>query len=614
MRADAEPRVCGMNGFLRPHKLWLALVGIVGISLAALFWIQDANNKVRAEARTRFFEQYNRQQFLVAELTAHSLSELFTTLHRNLGLVVSLFDARQVDRRRARDVRDSLHKIYGVLADTPVIDLVVFDRTGTVVAIEPPDPFTLGRSYAWRDYFRWVKEKRQPGRMYISPFMRMEGGRNRGAKELIIAEGIYGPGGEFHGAAVCTLNFDELARRHILSIRMGKHGHAWLMDSSARTILVDPNGKIAGRTFEEALLPKWPRLYHRLRAAEDGKPGSDWYDYEDPDDPQRQVRKLVSHYPVRLENRLWTVGVATPEREVEALLTSFLQRQETISTTLLVTILGGASLLLVLLFNWNRSLSTQVWLHTHALSEAHTRLESTFDELLVAKKVAAVGHLALGLAHEIRNPLSAIQMNMQMIRKKIEPSGILGENFAIVEGEIQRLNRLLKDMMNFAAPRPLRLEPVDLGEIVRRLLQLMAQRFAERQIRVETSVDSPLMLVCDPEQIHQVLLNLVLNAVEAMEQGEGNSFLCITARSRDGQASISVSDTGRGIPRDRCEQLFDPFVTTKTSGGGLGLSILQTIILSHGGTISVASEEGVGATFTVLLPLRGPAGTGELQP
>lgn len=603
-----------MNVFLRTPKLWIALVCLVGISLAALFWIQDANNKVRAEARTRFFEQYNRQQFLVAELTAHSLTELFVTLHRNLGLVVSLFDARPVDRRRAKDVRGSLHKIYGALADTPVIDLVVFDRNGSVVAIEPPDPFTLGRSYAWRDYFRWVKEKRQPGRMYISPFMRMEGGRNRGAKELIIAEGIYGPGGEFHGAAVCTLNFDELARKHILSIKMGKHGHAWLMDSSARTILVDPNGKIAGRTFEEALLPKWPRLYHRLLAAEDGQPGSGWYDYEDPDDPRLQVRKLVSHYPVRLENRLWTVGVATPEREVDALLTSFLQRQETISTTLLVTILSGTSLLLVLLFKWNRSLATQVWLHTRALSEAHTRLESTFDELLVAKKVAAVGHLALGLAHEIRNPLSAIQMNMQMICKKIEPSGILGENFAIVEGEIQRLNRLLKDVMNFAAPRPLRLESVELGELVRRLLRLMAERLSERQIHVESSVSSPLILVCDPEQIHQVLLNLVLNAMEAMEHGACNRVLGITAWGMDGQVCISVSDTGRGIPRDKLEQLFDPFVTTKTSGGGLGLSLLQTIVLSHGGTVSVASEEGCGATFTVLLPRQGHAGTGGLQP
>jgi two-component system C4-dicarboxylate transport sensor histidine kinase DctB len=597
--------------FLRKHKLLIALVLIVANAIGAILWIRHANNAVRAEARARFFEQYNRQQYLVAELAAHSLDEMFATFHRNLDLVVSLFEGKEVDRKRAKEVKGSLNKIYGALVNTPVIDLVVYDSKGIVAAIEPPDPFTLGRSYAWRDYYRWARDKRQPGRMYVSPYMRMEGGRHRGVKELIVAEGIYGPRGEFRGVVICTLNFDELARKHILSIHIGKHGHAWLMDNSDRTILVDPNGKIAGKSFEEALLQKWPRLYNLLLSAEDGKPGSGWYDYENPDDSRLQVRKLVSYHPVRLDNRLWTLGVATPEREVEALLSDFLQRQEAISTTLLVTILGGATLLLALLFNWNRVLSTQVGLHTRALSDAHSRLESTFDELLMAKKVAAVGHLALGLAHEIRNPLSAIQMNMQMIRKKIEPSGVLSENFSIVEGEIQRLNRLLNDVLDFARPRPLRLQSVELGEIVRRLLQLISQRLAERCVHAETHIESPLNLVCDPEQIHQVLLNLILNAVEAMEGMENDRRLDITAYSRASQAFILVSDTGGGIPKDKREQLFDPFYTTKTSGGGLGLSILQTIVLCHGGSVTVESEQGHGATFTVALPLMGPSEKGD---
>lgn len=599
-----------MMTFLRTHKVMLALAFIIALTTAAFLNIRSANNAVRAEARARFFEQYNRQQYLVAELTAHSLSELFATFHRNLDLVVSLFDGQEVDMKRAEEVGGSLNKIYRSLANTPVIDLVVFNRHGDTVAIEPHDQFTLGRNYAWRDYYRWARNNKQPGQMYVSPFMRMEGGRYRGTKELIVAEGIYGPRGEFRGVVTCTLNFDELARKHVLSVHIGKHGHAWLLDSSNSTILVDPNGKIAGKSFDEALRVQWPRLYNLLLSAGDGKPGSGWYDYEDPGNPGQQVRKLVSYHPVRLENRLWTVGVATPEREVEALLATFLHRQEAISTTLLLTIIGGSTLLLALLFNWNRSLSTQVGLHTRALSEAHQRLESTFDELLVAKKVAAVGHLALGLAHEIRNPLSAIQMNMQMIRKKIGPSGVLCENFSIVEGEIQRLNRLLKDVMGFARPSPLRLQSVELGEIIRRLLQLISQRLDEQCVHAETQIESPLQLVCDPEQIHQVLLNLMLNAIEAMESRE-NKRLDIMAYRRNNRAYILVSDTGGGIPEGKQEQLFDPFYTTKTSGGGLGLSILQTIVLRHGGSVSVESEAGLGATFVVVLPLEGPSGIGD---
>ena len=599
-----------LTSFLRKQRIWIALVLIVASASGSLLWIEHANNEVRAEARARFFEQYNRQQFRVAEMASHALVEQFSTFHRDLDLVVSLFEGKKVNRERATQVKGNLQKIYGTLAGTPVFELVVYDSKGTVVSIEPHDPYTLGRSYAWRDYYRWARQNKEPGRMYISPFMRMEGGLHRGEKELIVAEGIYGRRGEFQGVVVCSVNFDALAKSHVLSVQIGKQGHAWLVDSDTRTILVDPNGKIAGRSFDEALMPKWPRLYRLLVSLADGKPGTGWYDYQDPDDPRRPVRKLVGYHPVRLENRLWVLGVATPEREVEALLSPLLERQEAISTTLLVTIIGGASLLLALLFNWNRALSVQVWLNTRALSAAHTRLESTFDELLITKKVAAVGHLALGLAHEIRNPLSSIQMNMQMIRKRIDPSGVLSENFSIVDGEIQRLNHLLNDVLDFARPRPLRLQSVELGEVVKRLLSLMSQRLAERGIRVATFVEAPLCLVCDPEQIHQVLLNLVLNAVEAMEGVEPERRLDITVYSRVHQAMVLVSDTGAGIAKEKREQLFDPFFTTKTSGGGLGLSILQTIVLSHGGTVTVESEPGRGATFIVALPLTGPAAKG----
>ena len=588
--------------------MWLAQALILACTAGALLWIEHANNEVRAEARARFFEQYNRQQDLVAEMASHALNELFATFHRDLDLVSSLFEGKVVNRRRAAQVAGSLNRIYGTLAGTPVFELVVYDSKGTVVAIAPHDSYTLGRSYAWRDYYRWARQNKEPERMYISPFMRMEGGLHRGDKELIVAKGIYGASGEFQGVVVGVVDFDSLARSHVLSVHMGKQGHAWLIDSDTRTILVDPNGKIAGKSFDEALLKKWPRLYRLLISMQDGKPGSGWYEYEDPGDPRRQVAKLVSYHPVGLEGRRWVLGVATPEREVEALLSPLLERQEAISTTLLVTIIGGASLLLALLFYWNRTLSIQVLLNTRALGETHSQLESTFDELLITKKVAAVGHLALGLAHEIRNPLSSIQMNMQMIRKRIEPSGILSENFSIVDGEIQRLNHLLNDVLDFARPRPLRLQKVELDVIVKRLLQLMSQRLAERGIRTETHIEAPLSLVCDPEQIHQVLLNLVLNAVEAMEGKDRR--LEITAFSKEHQAVVRVSDSGAGIPKEKREQLFDPFYTTKTSGGGLGLSILQTIVLCHGGTVTAESEPGQGATFAVTLPLAGPAEKG----
>ncbi len=405
--------------FVRKFKFLIALLLVVTLTCVAILWLRHTTAAVRTEARERFFEQYNRQQYLVAELAAQTVEEMFATFHRDLDLVVSLFEGRDIDHRvRAQEVQGSLNKIYESLASTPIIDLVVFDRQGTAVAIAPADPYTLGRSYAWREYYRWARDEGKPGQIYLSPFMRMEGGRHRGDMALIVAEGIYGPQGEFRGLVICTLNFDELARKQILSIHIGQHGRAWLVDSSNRTVLVDPNGEVTGLGFEAAFLPHWPRLFALVDATADGQPGSGWYDYRDPENPALRVRKLVSYHPIRIGDRHWTLGVSTPEREAEALLSDFLQRQEAFATTLLVTILGIATLLLGLLLTWNRILATQVQRHTRDLSAARARIESTFDELLAAKKVAAVGRLALGLAHEIRNPLSAIQMNMQMIRKK----------------------------------------------------------------------------------------------------------------------------------------------------------------------------------------------------
>jgi len=291
---------------------------------------------------------------------------------------------------------------------------------------------------------------------------------------------------------------------------------------------------------------------------------------------------------------------------VEALLSSLLRRQELLAAGAVAAVLAGTVALSGLLLGWNRSLAEEVSSRTGDLSAARARLEATFDELLSAKKLAAVGNLALGLAHEIRNPLSSIRMNVQMIRKKVPPDRALPEHFAIVEAEILRLNRLLNDLMSFARPRALRLESVDLAGVVDRVIALVQGRLEAEGIRVERHLD-PVQppVVCDPEQVQQVLLNLVLNALEAMDRHSGRRVLSVGSGRQGNFASLWVSDSGGGIPPDDRDKLFDPFFTTKAGGGGLGLSIVQNIVLHHGGHLTVESEPGSGATFTVYLPAGG---------
>lgn len=592
--------------WIRPLKLWMLLFMLVVISMAGLYGILLATDAVRQEAREQFFEQYNRQQLLMAEQAAESVEVFFGTLNLSLGLVVSLFEGRLVDVERALEVEGSLIKLNQSLADSALIDLVVFDRDGTVIAIHPSDPYTLGRNYAWRDYYLWARDVGKPGQMYASPFIRLEGGQNRGDKALIVAQGIYTKDGAFNGVAMFTVNFDKLARKQILPIRIGEHGYAWLADINNKTLLVDPHGAVAERSFEEAFLPQWPKLYSLLTSASYGGGGMDWYSYEDPADHSQAVRKLLGYQTLRIGDHLWFIGVATPEREVDEQLSSFLSRQETFSLTLAISILAVTVIICGLLLAWNRMLWRRVEVRTGDLAKARAQLEDTFDELLESKKLAAVGHLALGLTHEIRNPLSAIRMNIKMIKKKWQPEGRLQEHFSIIDSEILRLNRLLSDVMNFARPGPLRLENNDLNLIVQRVTLLLAQRLEEEHVSVETCLPTPLMVVCDAGQIEQVLLNLVLNSLDAMAEVGGHKLLTLTGDSDDGQVSIAVTDNGCGIrPEDR-DKLFDPFYTTKPAGGGLGLCNIQSILLRHQGSVEIVEIEGQGTCFRIHLPISRP--------
>lgn len=579
-----------------------ALLVVGSVAIAVVY--QEAQ-RVRTEAREQFYEQYNRQQLLLAEQAANSVEEFFDTLKRNLALVVSLFKDEEVSVARAAAVHGILSRIYESLSDTPIIDLVVFDREGTVVTIFPPDPYTLGRNYAWRDYYRWARDSGKPGQMYVTPFMRMEGGQQRGNKAMILAEGIYGPDGEFLGVAAFPIDFDKLARRHILSVRIGKEGYAWLVDADEQSVLVDPNGRVDGESFRDAFLPRWPNLYQFLLSTLDGIPGTGWYEYEDPVDREKRVRKLVGYQPVRIGERLWVLGVATPEREVDALLSSFLRRQELFSFTLAGAIFGGIALLSLALVFWNRLLSSRVEARTRDLAEARSKLESTFSELLTAKKLAAVGQLALGIVHEIRNPLSAIRMNIQMIRKKLPAQGAVQENFSMVDAEVLRLNRLLNDLLSFARPRPVNLQATDLVEVVERVVRLMGERLAAEGIELDTDLPPRLVALGDAEQIEQIILNLVLNAIEAMEGTGGERRIVIGVRAINGSVEISVGDTGPGVAEEERDKIFDPFYTTKSSGGGLGLSTVQSIVLHHHGSVDVRNRPTGGALFTVRLPIDG---------
>jgi signal transduction histidine kinase len=241
------------------------------------------------------------------------------------------------------------------------------------------------------------------------------------------------------------------------------------------------------------------------------------------------------------------------------------------------------------------------------------RLRQSEREVLRAEQLAAVGQMAAGMAHELRNPLTSMKLLVQgaMEQESLNPPddeaeeypsrGLAGRDLRILEEEISRLEGLVQSFVQFARPPKVERRDVDLRRLIEQAVRLTTARAAQRSIRIECRLpEEPLRFPVDSGQFGQVLLNLLLNAVDAVPSG-GTVWVEL-AREADGRLRLEVSDNGCGLPADLGSRIFAPFVTTKETGLGLGLSISKRIVEAHGGTIDACNRPEGGAAFTIHLP------------
>lgn len=241
------------------------------------------------------------------------------------------------------------------------------------------------------------------------------------------------------------------------------------------------------------------------------------------------------------------------------------------------------------------------------LAETNRRLEQAQADARRSERLAALGQLSAGLAHEIRNPLGVIKGSSEMLQQKLQSSDELSRELAgYISTEVNRLSALVTEFLDFARPLHAQLAPGDITAVLERAIEIVEHRWKGNPVQVERDYAPSLPLIpLDESLCEQAFLNLVQNAFEAMEETGGTLRVEARTSSLNGHDGIEIvlADTGPGVPEKLREEIFNPFVTTKKTGVGLGLSIVSKIVDGHHGWIRVSNRPQGGAVFTLFFPL-----------
>lgn len=231
-----------------------------------------------------------------------------------------------------------------------------------------------------------------------------------------------------------------------------------------------------------------------------------------------------------------------------------------------------------------------------------TQMKRAEERLLLTERLTSLGELTAGVAHELRNPLAGIKINTQILLRKKDLSETERKLLESTEEGIEKIQKIVEDMLHFAKPKPAKFREAQINSVVEDSLNIFQTKLKKANISLEFLREENLPKVwIDIHQIQQALINLMLNAIQAMEKGGKLTLRTFVEGERVG---VEVRDTGVGISPSHLKRIFDPFFTTKSEGTGLGLSITHKIIEAHGGTIEVQSQEGKGSIFKIYLPVR----------
>lgn len=240
---------------------------------------------------------------------------------------------------------------------------------------------------------------------------------------------------------------------------------------------------------------------------------------------------------------------------------------------------------------------------TSKLLKSKREVEEANKKLIQAEKLASIGRISTGIAHEIRNPLTSVKLNIQKVLSSPNIKEDEKEHLEIAQEGINQIDKIVKDILDFARVTRLNLDEFFLPNIIDESIKLVLNELKGKEITIEKKFEPDLpTIVVDVDKLRQVFINLLVNSIEAIDN---KGKIRITASSKDKEfIKIRISDNGCGIPSEILPEIFEPFFTTKSSGTGLGLANAKKIIEQHNGTINVISKKGKGTTFEIIIPRR----------
>jgi signal transduction histidine kinase len=253
------------------------------------------------------------------------------------------------------------------------------------------------------------------------------------------------------------------------------------------------------------------------------------------------------------------------------------------------------------------ALSTQVDTLLKDVDLAHRELEKSRENLQQAEKMALVGKLAAGMAHSIRNPFTSVKMRLFSLGRTLKLNITQQEDFEVISQEIRHIDTIVQNFLEFSRPPKLVMQAISPSTIVDHCLQLLSHRLDSYGVAVDVVRPNGMLpeVNADPEQLKEVLANLIINACEEMKSGGSIVIEEQSAKQTNGAAAVlRITDSGPGIPSVNRDKIFNPFFTTKDEGTGLGLSISRRIVSEHGGTLQLDTQHTAGATFIITLPVK----------